>query len=80
MPAASESLVNFWRRTADFFGLKRPDPLRLFELAEQIPGTEIQFNRRGHARPLIAESGQGIAEFLGGEAAGERAFEDVGLF
>jgi MFS family permease len=23
MPAASESLVNFWRRTADFFGLKR---------------------------------------------------------
>ncbi len=23
MPAASESVVNFWRRTADFFGLKR---------------------------------------------------------
>ena len=23
MPAASESLVNFWRRTTDFFGLKR---------------------------------------------------------
>jgi len=23
MPAAGESLVNFWRKTADFFGLKR---------------------------------------------------------
>ncbi len=66
--------------SADFFGLQRPDPLRLFQLTQQTARTEIQLDRRRHVRPLIAERGNRVAKFLGRQAARERPFEHVGLF
>jgi len=64
---------------ADFFWLQRPDPLRLFQFAEQISSAEIQLNGRRHARPLIAESGDGVAELLSGQTARQGTLENIRL-
>ena len=66
--------------TADFFGFKSPDPLRLFQVTKLIASAEIDLDRRRHSRPLIAERGNRVTKFFGGEPAGEGAFEDVSLF